>query len=85
MIIKILSEFGVHCERVMLKEAKEKDLTTPGGGMRSKGWIMRMIFDEKAGGIAALKALQTYTKKLDEKHGKKAFRYFYNVEMQVLR
>jgi hypothetical protein len=43
-----------------------------------------MTFDENAGGIAALKALQIYAKKLDEKHGRKAFRYFQNVNMQVL-
>ena len=84
VIIKILTEFGVHCKRVMLKGIKEKDLTTPGGIMRSKGWTMMMTFDENAGGIAALKALQIYAKKLDEKHGKKAFRYFRNVNMQVL-
>ena len=44
-----------------------------------------MTFDEKAGRTAALKALQTYAKKLDEKHGKKAFRHFQNVNMQVLQ
>ena len=85
VIFKILSEFGMRCERVMLKEAKEKDLTTPGGYLRSKGWLMMMTVDEKAGGVVALKALQAYAKKLDEEYGKKAFRYFQNVDMQVLR
>jgi hypothetical protein len=42
-----------------------------------------MTFDEEAGGVAALRALQTYAKKLDEKYGKKAFRYFSNADMQV--
>jgi len=84
VIITILSEFGVPCERVMLKGVKEKDLTTSGGYLRSKGWIMMMTFDENAGGVNALKALQTYVEKLDEKYGKKAFRYFSDVDMQVL-
>ena len=84
VIIKILSEFGVRCERVMLKGVKEKDLATPGGYLRSKGWLMMMTFDEKAGGVTALKALQTYARKLEEKYGRKAFRYFSDVDMQVL-
>jgi len=84
VIFKILSEFGVRCERIMLKEVKEKDLTTPGGYLRSKDWAITMTFDEKAGGVTVLKALQTYAKKLDKKYGKKAFRYFQNIDMQVL-
>jgi len=43
-----------------------------------------MTFDGKADGVAALKALQTYARKLEEKHGRKAFRYFSDVDMQVL-
>jgi hypothetical protein len=31
-----------------------------------------------------LKALKTYTTKLDEKYGKRAFGYFSNVDMRVL-
>jgi len=34
---------------------------------------MKMSFEEKIGGLAALKALQTYTRRLDEEYGKKAF------------
>ena len=84
VIIKILSEFGVRCERVVLKGAKEKDLVTPGGYLRGKGWVVMMTFDEKAGGVAALRALKNYSKKLDEKYGKKAFRYFAKIDMRVL-
>jgi len=61
-----------------------KDLTTGTGYLRSKGWVMRMTFDEKAGGIAALEALQTYTTRLDEKYGKKAFQHFSDADMQIL-
>ena len=83
-VFKILPEFGVRCERVALTGVKEKDLTTGTGYLRGKGWVMTMAFDEAVGGVAALKALQTYTKKLDQKYGKKAFRYFSNVGMRVL-
>jgi len=84
VILKILSEFGVHSERVALKGVKEKSLITPGGYLRSKGWTMRMNFDEKAGGFASLKALQTYAKQLGDKYGTKAFQHFSNANMQIL-
>ena len=85
VLFKILSEFEVRCERVVLKGAKEKDLTTPGGYLRGKGWMVRMTFDGKAGGVVVLRALQAYAKRLDEKYGKRAFRHFSNADMQILR
>jgi len=45
---------------------------------------MKMSFDGKIGGAAALKALQTYTRKLDQKYGKKAFGHFSDADMQGL-
>jgi hypothetical protein len=83
-IFKLLSEFGICCERIALEGVKEEDLTTGTDYLRYKGWIMRMSFEEKIGGIATLKAFQTYTQSLEEKYGKKAFRQFSNVDMQVL-
>lgn len=83
-IFEILHEFGVRCECITLEGVEEKDLTTGTGYLRSKGWVMRTSFKEEAGGVAALKALQTYAKRLDEKYGKKAFRNFSNVDMRVL-
>jgi len=83
-IFKVLSEFGVCCERVPLKGVKEEDLATGTGYLRSKGWIMKMSFEEKIGGADALKASQTYTRRLDEKYGKKAFQRFSEADMQCL-
>ncbi len=83
-VFKVLSEFGVSCERVALKGVKEEDLATGTGYLRSKGWVMIMSFEEKVGGKAALKALQTYTRRLEEKYGKKAFRHFSDANMQIL-
>jgi len=83
-VFKVLSEFGVCCERVALEGVKEEDLATGTGYLRSKGWVMRVSFKEKIGGVAALKALQTYTGKLDEKYGKKAFQHFSDADMRIL-
>ena len=83
-VFKVLSEFGVCCERVALEGVKEEDLATGTGYLRSKGWVMRMSFGEEIGGVAALKALQTYMRRLNEKYGKKAFQYFSDVDMRIL-
>ena len=48
------------------------------------GWIMKMAFGDEAGGVAALRALRTYTSRLSEEYGEKAFRRFSRADMQVL-
>ncbi len=83
-VFKVLSEFGVSCERVALKGVKKEDLATGTGYLRSKGWVMKMSFEEKIGGTATLKALQIYAQRLEEKHGKKAFKHFSDANMQML-
>ena len=83
-VVNVLGEFGVYCTRVALEGVEEEDLTTGTGYLRSKGWIMKMSFNEEIGDAATLKALQTYTGKLDEKYGKKAFQHFSNIDMQIL-
>jgi hypothetical protein len=83
-VFKVLSEFGVCCERGVLKGVSEEDLATGTGYLRSKGWVMKMWFEEKTGGMAALEALQSYTRRLDEKCGKKALQHFSKADMQVL-
>lgn len=84
IVFEVLSEFGVYCERVGLKGVKEEDLVTGTGYLRSKGWVIKMSFEKKIGGTAALKALQTYTRKLDEEYGKKAFQHFSDADMRIL-
>ena len=83
-VFKVLSDFGARCERVALEGVKEEDLTTGTGYLRNKGWIMRISFDEKIGGAAALEALQTYTAKLSKEYDKKAFQHFSEADMQIL-
>jgi len=83
-IFRILQEFRVHCEIVPAKGLKEEDLVTGMGGLRSKGWTMKLSLEEHAGGEAVLKALQTYTKRLEKKYGNKGFKYFTDADMQVL-
>jgi len=84
IVFKFLAEFGVCCERVVLKGVKIEDLTTGTGYLRKKGWVMRVSFEEKIGGNAALKALQTYAKKLDKKYGSRAFQRFREADMTIL-
>lgn len=78
---KTLEEYGVHCEHVPLTE---EGWLMPKGALRKVGWFMKMSFDDDAGGVPALRALQSYTAKLDEKHGKGAFRHFSRADMRVL-
>jgi hypothetical protein len=82
-VFKVLSEFGVCCERVALKGLKEEDLATGTGYLRSRNWVMKISFEEKIGGTATIKALQTYTRKLDEEYGKRAFKHFSAADMQI--
>ena len=81
-IFQVLSDFGVCCERVVLKGVKEEEVVTGTGYLRSRGWIMTMYFDDKIGGAAALKALKEYATRLEKEQGKKAFKYFRNANMQ---
>lgn len=83
-VFAALSEFGITCERVACEGVKEKDLTTGTDYLRNTGWIVKMSFDEKIGGSAALKALQTFTRRIDETYGKKAFQRFRDADMRVL-
>jgi hypothetical protein len=45
---------------------------------------MSISFEEKIGGVAALKTLQTYSKKLDKKYGSRAFQHFRQADMTSL-
>ena len=83
-VFRALAEFGVCCELIALTEVKEEDLTTGTGYLRNKGWVMTMSFMDDIGGVAALNALQNYIQKLENKYGKKSFRYFVDANMQVL-
>jgi hypothetical protein len=84
VVFKVLSEFGVCCERVVSEGVAAEDLTTGTGYMRRKGWGMQVSFAENVGGASALKALQTYARLLDREYGAKAFRRFRDADMQVL-
>ena len=83
-VFPALSEFGIACARIVQEGVKEEDLTTGTDYLRSKGWIFKISFDQKAGGSATLKALQTYARRIDTVYGKKAFQHFRDVDMQIL-
>lgn len=63
----ILREHGVRGEHVPL----------------GKGWLLKMSFDDEAGGAPALKALKSYAAKLEE-YGEEAFKRFSKADMRVL-
>ena len=79
---KALQGYGVHCEHVPLTE---EEWLTPGGALRRGGWFMKMSFDADAGEVSTLNALQSYTARLNEEYGEKAFRYFSKADMRVLK
>jgi hypothetical protein len=79
---RALEGYGVHCEHV---PSSEEGWLTPGGALRKGGWFIRLSFDERAGGVSALEALRAYAARLDERHGRSAFRYFSRADMRALR
>ena len=83
-VFEVLSELGICCERIALKGVKEEDLVTGTGYLRSRGWTVKMSFREEIGGTAALKALQTLTQRLEEKHGKRAVQHLRAADMRIL-
>ena len=84
IVFNFLAEFGVNCERITLTGVKDEDLTTGTGYLRKRGWKMSISFEERIGGVTALKELQTYAKELDKKFGSKAFTHFRNADMNIL-
>jgi hypothetical protein len=83
-VFKVLSEFGVCCELVALEGVREEELATGTGYLRNRGWVMKMSFEERIGGATALEGLQTCTRRLEEKRGKKAFKHFSEADMHIL-
>lgn len=79
--LEILAEHGVYCEHVPLIE---EGWRTPRGSLRKKGWLIKMSLGDEAGGTASLDALRSYAARLDEQHGKGAFRRFSRADMRVL-
>ena len=78
---KILGEYGAHCEHLPLVE---EGWLTPTGALRKGGWFMKLSFGDDAGGTEALHALQSYTARLHEEYGKRAFGYFSRADMRIL-
>ncbi len=72
---------GMNCEIVPLQKS---GWLTPTGGLRKKGWLIKLSFDEKIGGDLIIKALKNYTISLETKYGKDAFWYFATGDMRIL-
>jgi hypothetical protein len=80
VIFPNLAKVGIEGQIVKLA----KDWKVPTGYLRIRGWEMRLSFTKKAGGVAGLKAFQSYGRKLREQYDKRAFRYFVNIDMRPL-
>jgi hypothetical protein len=76
---KLLHEYAVHCEFIPLED----------------GWLLKLEFDEEAGGEVALKALKKYVVALSDQYGEpeyagscrlkgKAFESFAKADMRLL-
>jgi hypothetical protein len=87
--LEALRGYGVEGEIVPLVE---EGWLTPTGALRKQAgrkggpvWLIRLSFDEQAGGERALAALRNYATRLDEAYGKGAYRRFAQADMRSLR
>jgi hypothetical protein len=87
--LEALQAHGVQGEIVPLVE---EGWLTPTGALRKKvgrkgspAWVIKLSFDEQAGGAGALAALKDYAGSLDEAYGKSAYRTFAQADMRSLR
>ncbi len=87
--LEALRAHGVQGEIVPLVE---EGWLTPTGALRKQvgrkgnpAWLIRLSFDEQAGGGGCLTALRNYVTRLDEAYGKGAYRYFAQADMRSLR
>jgi hypothetical protein len=86
MNLEFLKRQGVLGEIVSLTKEKygQKGWLTPMAWLRKEGWLLKMSFDDKAGGGSALKALQDYVAILNEKNDERPLKYFKKVDMNPL-
>ena len=87
--LEAMQVVGVQAEIVPLVE---EGWLTPTGALRKTvgrrgkpAWLIRLWFDEQAGGAGCLAALQSYARRLKEGYGKGAYRYFAQADMRSLR
>ena len=59
-------------------------MATGKGYMRREGWFITLYFEEKIGGLSALKLLEEYVMRLKKEYGRKGFENFRNENMQAL-
>jgi hypothetical protein len=76
-----LEESGIRCEHIPLVE---EGWRTNRGTLRKKGWLIRMVLADEAGGASALEALRIYAAALDKAYGQGAFRRFSRADMRIL-
>lgn len=78
--VKILKKYNLDCHIIPLDE---KIWRTKSGALRSKGWYMELASREQDDD-KLLDVLKYYTRLLNKKFGKNAFRYFSRADMRIL-
>jgi hypothetical protein len=73
-----LNAYDIHCEFVPLSD---KEWLTPGGGLRKEGWKFCMSLEDQSHGTDIIRALQSTSRDLFEKYGKRAFYKFSRAEL----
>jgi hypothetical protein len=57
---------------------------TPTGGIRSKGWKIRISFGDEVSDVEDLKIFKEYLIKLNNRFGKNAYKYFSKADLSVM-
>lgn len=76
-----LKKYDIQAEVIPLIE---KGWLTPRGGLREKGWIIRLRFGESLGGFKTLAAFKNYVIRLEKKYGNKAYRLFNMADVRIM-
>ena len=81
VVFKTLAQFGVRCERLVLKGVTEDELITGTGYLRKRGWLMKLWLEEDVG-YTALKALNIYATELKRRYSSAGFQRFRKADMR---
>ena len=76
-----LKQYHITSEIIVLDP---KSWQTPTGGLRNKGWKIRLSFGEGITNGEDLRFFKNYMIKLHQKHGKKSYRYFNMADLTVM-
>ena len=77
-----LKQYHISGEIIVLDP---KTWQTPTGGLRRKGWKIRISFGDSSPDSADLRVFKNYMMKLHQKYGKNTYRYFNIADLTVMK